>query len=168
LQTISDPAAIAAAVACAVVGAVIDLRTRRIPNLLTLPAAALGILFSMTGYAGQSVGSALLGLVLGAVFMLPGYMWGGTGAGDVKLMAAVGSLLGPSLVMRAFLASAVAGGVLAVAVAISRGQFFATVLGAARMIAARTPAPDGPDVDARRFAYGPAIAVGTMLAVVRF
>ena len=50
--------------------------------------------------------------------MLPGHALGATGAGDVKLMAAVGAIVGPGMVLRAFLFTAVAGGVLALAVAV--------------------------------------------------
>jgi prepilin peptidase CpaA len=156
-------------VACAGLAAIVDLRTRRIPNLLTFPAVALGILLAMSGAAGQSLGSALLGLGVGAGLMLPGYFWGGTGAGDVKLMGAVGSLLGPGLAMRAFLASAIAGGALALAVAVRRGRLRSAICGAAGL-AIGTPRAEcaGADVDARRFAYGPAIAIGTAVALVWF
>ena len=51
--------------------------------------------------------------------MLPGHALGATGAGDVKLMAAVGSLLGPLVIVNAVLFTAIAGGVLAVTVAIA-------------------------------------------------
>ena len=45
--------------------------------------------------------------------MMPGHVLGATGAGDVKFMAAVGAIVGPALVVSAFLFTAVAGGVLA-------------------------------------------------------
>ena len=160
---------VTAALACAGAGAAIDLRTGRIPNLLTGPAAGLAILLSLMHGVEQSVTSALLGLVLGGALMLPGYIWGGTGGGDVKLLAAVGAFLGPGLVARTFLYSAVAGGVLAIGVALSRGRLGATVGGALRVIVAPRETRQNLDADpARRFAYGPAIAAGTMLAVLGF
>ena len=57
--------------------------------------------------------AAAIGGVLGFVMMLPGHVLGGTGAGDVKLVAALGTLLGPAGVFMAVLYGAVAGGVLA-------------------------------------------------------
>ena len=57
---------------------------------------------------------ALLGLLVGLLLMMPGHVIGATGAGDVKLMAAVGAVVGPDVIFRAFLYSAVAGGVLAI------------------------------------------------------
>jgi prepilin peptidase CpaA len=161
--------AVIAAVTCAGAGAAIDLRTRRIPNLLTGSAAGLAILLSLVHGVEQPVSSALLGLLIGGSLMLPGYLWGGTGGGDVKLLAAVGAFLGPGLVARTFVYSAVAGGVLAIGVALSRGRLGATVRGALRVIVAPGEARQNVPADpARRFAYGPAIAAGTMLAVLGF
>lgn len=160
---------VTAALTCAGAGAAIDLRCRRIPNLLTGSAAGLAILLSLMHGVEQSVTSALLGLVLGGALMLPGYIWGGTGGGDVKLLAAVGAFLGPGLVARTFLYSAVAGGVLAIGVALSRGRLGTTVRDAACLVVAPVSARQNLDADpARRFAYGPAIAAGTMLAVLGF
>ncbi len=78
----------------------------------------------------------MLGCVVGLVLMLPGHALGATGAGDVKLMAAVGSLLGPLVVVNAVLFTAIAGGVLAVTVAIQRRRLGLTLAGTGRMIAA--------------------------------
>ena len=70
--------------------------------------------------------------------MMPGHLLGATGAGDVKLMAAIGAIIGPALVISAFLFSAVAGGVLAVAVALRRRRLAVTLAGTGRLIAAPT------------------------------
>ena len=59
--------------------------------------------------------------------MLPGHVFGATGAGDVKLFAAAGTMLGSGRIVRAFLYVAIAGGVLAVAIAIRRGRLGRTV-----------------------------------------
>ncbi len=118
------------------VATVVDLRTRRIPNVLTGTMAGAGIGLAAFGFGGISIGAAVLGCVIGLVLMLPGHALGATGAGDVKLMAAVGSLLGPLVVVNAVLFSAVAGGVLAVIVAIQRRRLGTTLAGTGRMIAA--------------------------------
>ena len=90
------------------VAAIIDLKTRRVPNALTAGMAVAG--FALAGFAGGPAGlvTALAGCLVGAVLMLPGHVLGGTGAGDVKLLAASGVLLGPALTFRAFLASRLA------------------------------------------------------------
>ena len=99
---------------------------------------------------------------------MPGHVLGATGAGDVKLMAAVGTIVGPGVVLNAFLYSAVAGGVLAVIVALRRRRLSATLAGTARMIVA--PAGARREIESAtpssRFAYGPAIAVGSVLAAL--
>ncbi len=155
-----------ALVAGALVATVTDLRTRRIPNALTASMAALGVGFAATGISGMSIGASLVGLALGLALMLPGHFLGATGAGDVKLMGAVGAVVGPGMVVSAFLFTAIAGGVLAVAVAVQRQRLAATIAGTGRLIAA--PAEAHQDIrsatPARRFAYGPAIAIGSVLA----
>jgi prepilin peptidase CpaA len=91
---------------------VVDIRTRRIPNELTAAMAGIGVGLSAAGVSGISVWASMLGFVIGLALMMPGHVLGATGAGDVKLMAAVGAIVGPALVVTAFLFTAVAGGVL--------------------------------------------------------
>jgi prepilin peptidase CpaA len=130
--------------------------------------AGVGIGLAATGLSGVSLGGAALGFVLGLALMLPGHMLGATGAGDVKLMAAIGTIVGPGIVVNAFLFTAVAGGMLAVVVALRRRRLSATLAGTARMIAAPTGAKQEirSATASSRFAYGPAIAVGSVLAAL--
>ena len=95
---------------------VIDVRTRRIPNWLTgaIGGAGFGIAF---GGGALTPAHAALGMLVGLGLMLPGHLLGGGGAGDVKLMAAVGTVIGPGPVTYAFLYTAIVGGVFAVAIA---------------------------------------------------
>jgi prepilin peptidase CpaA len=146
---------------------VTDVRTRRIPNWLTgaIAGAGFGLAF---GGGGVTPLQAAFGVLLGLTLMLPGHLIGATGAGDVKLMAAVGSFLGPSLVFRAFLYSALAGGVLAVAVATRRGLLADTMLGTTRLVTSPAATRDAIVMPGRgnRFAYGPAIAAGTLITLL--
>jgi prepilin peptidase CpaA len=86
----------------------------------------------------------------------------------VKLMAAVGTMLGPDLTFRAFLYSAVAGGVFAVAVAARRGILATTLQDAGRLVTAPAGVRHAIESPARanRFAYGPAIATGTLISLM--
>ena len=102
------------------IAAAIDLRTGRIPNPLTATVAAAGLGLAAFGLTGHSIAGAACGAAVGFALMLPGHLLGGTGAGDVKLLAALGTWLGPGGVLMAFLYSAIAGGVLAAAHAASR------------------------------------------------
>lgn len=146
--------------------AVIDLRCRRIPNILTGSMAAIGVGLAAAQLGPVGLGGAFLGFLLGLAFMLPGHLFGGTGAGDVKLFAAAGVLLGPATTVQAFLYTAIAGGILAVATALWRRRLRHTIGGTARLVSEGSRAVaaiESPEAD-NRFAYAPAIAVGVVLA----
>ena len=146
---------------------VTDVRNRRIPNWLTgsIAGAGFGIAF---GGGTVTPLQAALGLLTGLMLMMPGHLIGATGAGDVKLMAAVGSVVGPDLAFRAFLYSAVAGGVFALAVAMQRGILASTLQDAGRLVTSPAGAREAIESPTRgnRFAYGPAIAAGTFVSLM--
>ena len=145
----------------------LDFRSRRIPNVLTAGMAVTGLALSAAHVSGVSAVASVLGIVVGVLLMLPGHLLGATGGGDVKLMGAVGAFVGPTLVITAFLATAVAGGVLALVVAVRRGRVGATLAQTGRLVTDRKsaqPLIQGAGA-ANRFAYGPAIAIGTLLVV---
>jgi prepilin peptidase CpaA len=162
-----NPAFVALA-AGVMVATVVDLRTRRIPNVLTASMAAAGLALALAGVSGISLGAAALGCMLGLALMLPGHVLGATGAGDVKLMAAVGALVGSGVIVKAFLFTAIAGGILAVVVAISRKRLSATLVETVGMLATPLDAPRAIQSAgrSRRFAYAPAIATGSLLAAL--
>jgi len=108
---------------CFVVAAAFaDLRSRHIPNRLTLPAAALGLAMHtwLDGLNGAlaSVEGAAVGLGIFIVF----FLLRGMGAGDVKLFGAVGALAGPGPLVLIFVFTGLLGGVVAGAVAFRRGH----------------------------------------------
>jgi len=117
-----DAIGLTAIVSGTVLAAAVDLRTRRVPNVITLSLAAAGLMMAFTGLGRVGLVASLLGLGLGVALMLPSHVFGATGAGDVKLFAAVGAFLGPAGILSAFLYTAIAGGVLAVAIAIHRSR----------------------------------------------
>ena len=151
-----------------VLAAAVDLRTRRVPNAITMSLAASGVLIAAAGLGRVGPIASILGLGLGVALMLPGHLFGGTGAGDVKLFGAVGALLGPAGILSAFMYTAIAGGVLAVVIAIRRGRARQTMTGAARFVtsgAANRNVVEHPTAN-NRFAYAPAIAIGAVLAAL--
>lgn len=90
-----------------------DLTRRKIYNAVTVSAVALGLI--LNSYQGGLDGLlySLQGLAIGfLIFLLP-YLGGGLGAGDIKLMAAVGAVKGPAFVVAAALYGAALGGLLA-------------------------------------------------------
>ena len=148
--------------------AVIDLRTRRIPNILTATLAAIGIGLAAAGFGRVGLGASLLGCLLGLAFMMPGHIFGATGAGDVKLLAAAGALLGPTDTIYAFLYTAVAGGALALVVAVARRRLNQTLTSASRLMSGSGEARAAVESTSsdNRFAYAPAIAIGVVLVAL--
>src|SRR4029453_1349383 len=98
-----------------------DLRTRRIPNVLTMSAAAGAVLFHLATAGWAAAGWRGAGLFLGAVLFFPMFVLRGMGAGDVKLLAAIGAWLGPGQVAIVALATSIAGGLIALIVARAPG-----------------------------------------------
>ena len=148
--------------------AAIDVRTRRVPNVLTASLAAAGVAFAVAGVGRLSIAGSIAGIALGFGLMLPGHLFGATGAGDVKLFAAAGALLGPAATAAAFIYTALAGGALAIAIACRRGRLQRTVHSAARLVA--SGAANAGEIEAvtenNRFPYAPAIAVGAVIAAL--
>ena len=156
-------------IAAGLAATVIDIRQRRVPNVLTMGVASVGLLLAMAGLGAETVGSALGGLALGLALLLPAHVFGATGAGDVKLLAAFGALLGPADVFNAFLRAAILGGVMALVVALWRGRLRETVYATAMLVTTRNRAVtaliEHPAAN-NRFPYAPAIACGSMLVVL--
>ena len=111
----------------AAAGAVHDLKTRRIPNMLTGSAllCGLGLHLALGGVAGLGL-AALAGLLAGGALLIF-YLAGGMGAGDVKLMAAVGCLAGPLPLQRILMVTALSGALLALTIAIGQGRLQQTL-----------------------------------------
>lgn len=105
-----------------VAAAVIDIRTYRIPNALTVPAMVAGVLVHVlaNGATWSVVGSALAGVVTPIVVLVPLHAMRLLGAGDIKLIAVVGAFLGAPAILLALLFVLAAGGVVAVAFAVWR------------------------------------------------
>jgi prepilin peptidase CpaA len=167
LLKISDPVALGAVAGTGASSAVVDYYTRRIPNVLTLGVAVFGVALAATRLSSLSPSQAVLGFAVGLALMLPGHVIGATGAGDVKLFAAFGTLLGPQAIAMAFLYTALAGGVLAIVVAMRRRMLRETVERAAVLV--RTGGANVGEIERaaiNRFAYAPAIAVGTFAAAL--
>ena len=154
-------------VGAGVAATIVDIRQRRVPNVLTMGLASVGLLLAMAGMGSVTLGGALGGLALGLALLLPAHVFGALGAGDVKLLAAFGALLGPGDVFDAFLRAAILGGVMALAVAVWRGRLRETLYGTAMLVTTRNrtmaAAIEHPAAN-NRFPYAPAIALGATLA----
>lgn len=104
--------------AAALMAAVVDLATRRIPNALIVTTSLLGLgfAFGVSGLPGLL--GALAGFAVAFSLLLPGYLLGFTGGGDLKFMAALGCFLGPELSLHAVLLYYPLGAVMALVFAV--------------------------------------------------
>jgi prepilin peptidase CpaA len=110
-----------AALALTAVAMVCDIRTRRIPNILTAGAIIVAIPFLTLNGGPAGLSRGLLGAGIGLLLFFPYFALGGLGAGDVKLLAAIGMWLGPVPTLWVALFASMAGGVIAFGVALFHG-----------------------------------------------
>jgi len=148
--------------------AITDISEHRIPNAILLPALILAFVFNslLAGLPGLLDG--IQGLVLGFAMLFPIYFLGGTSAGDVKLLAVVGALLGPNGALIAGVATLFFGGVLGVLFIVWRVIEPVVVAYIAQVVSSGgSTAPSLIRTRARdrswrsEFPYAPAIACGT-------
>jgi len=106
--------------------AVIDYRTQKIPNWLTVPGATLGLAYSLAAPQGIGPLWSLAGFAVGFSLLIVPWLLGGGGMGDVKMLAALGAWLGPLGVLIVFGLGAVlaAGGMMLVLTASLLGDGF--------------------------------------------
>jgi prepilin peptidase CpaA len=154
------------------IAAVIDVRTHRIPNILTFGSAAAAFAYHAWAGGAAGLGASAGGWAIGVGLFLPMFLLKGMGGGDVKLLGAVGAWLGPVGVLYAGLYSVMAGGILALVVGGVHGYLgkaFSNIWGLLGMwrTAGIQPLPGLTIEDSvgPRLAYGLAIAAGTLATV---
>ena len=101
-----------------------DVRTNKIPNIVTIPFAACAIALHTFNNGLDGFLFSTAGMATGIALLVIPYIMGGMGAGDVKLMGAVGSFLGAKATLGAFLFIALAGGVYSLAIILIRRDVF--------------------------------------------
>jgi len=103
-----------------IVAAVIDGLQLKVPNWITYPMILSGWVYSGATAGWEGLGWSLWGTAVGLLLLLPAYMIGGMGAGDVKCLAGVGAWVGGLITLYAFCVSAIIGGVIAIIMVLSR------------------------------------------------
>lgn len=150
-----------------------DLRYRKIPNLLTYPMIALSLSYhgATAGLKGLAFSAA--GLAVGMAVLMVFYVAGGMGAGDVKLMGAVGAALGPRAAFDAFLAIAIFGGLYSVCfIMLRRAECRASIARWVSMVkllavtGAFIDIPEREREEKPQLSYGVAIAFGTLCVMI--
>lgn len=172
----TDPRTVAL-VTLLVTAAVIDVRKHRIPNWLTVSGLVFGLGYSafVPFYMQHGFLWSLGGAGIGFSVLFPMWLLRMLGAGDVKLMAMAGSLLGAQAVWLALLGSLVAAGLFAVLISLRRGKLRAMLSSTRRLlqlgsilVAAGVPlnAATAGWQSTGRLPFGVPIAAGTITTVV--
>jgi prepilin peptidase CpaA len=146
-----------------------DWRSRRIPNWLTVPALLLGI--AVNAIFGRWAGAkdSLLGLALGLGVMLPFVLVRALGAGDLKLVSALGAILGPGRLLAVLFVAVLVAGVMAVILIIWKKRVRQTGRNILRILASlfsfHMPQPDLTleNPQALKVPFGVAVAVAVLL-----
>src|SRR4051794_10509095 len=107
-----DVVASAIATTAVSVAALVDLRYRRIPNALTAGLILVGIALNFGRFGTLGIGLAVGGAALGLVLLLPLYVIRAMSAGDVKLLAGLGAVLGPHVLISVAVYGALVGGLI--------------------------------------------------------
>jgi prepilin peptidase CpaA len=152
LETVSQIVLFIFVVACVI----IDIRTTKIPNALTFPVAALGVIFSYFLHGWDGAGQAVMGWALAAVITvilgnLPigNYSGGGIGMGDAKMLAAIGAFIGPKSILIVYLYFCLCFGAMSI-IFMMRTLPWKQVISATRAIAFGAD-PDAVTIDTTKF-----------------
>jgi prepilin peptidase CpaA len=152
------------------ISAVIDFRSQKIPNLITLPTVVIALLYHFLTHGIDGLIYSSHGLATGIGLLIIPYMLGFSGAGDAKLMGAVGAILGSKNVFVAFLLTALVGGIYAVILLLLnkkqfKGFFKKQFITLKLFILTREFIPDPVEENSKKpkLCYGVAIALGTFI-----
>ncbi|MFV9645751.1 MAG: A24 family peptidase [Desulfobacterales bacterium] len=160
---------IALVIVLVVSAAIIDVRSQRIPNYLTMPGWGIGLMYHVLASGKDGLIFSLAGLILGISLLLLFYVLGGVGAADVKLMGAIGALLGWEGVLKAFVFSALLGGIYSIAAMAKAGilrKFVRNVWETLKsLVITRRIVSYDPVNRKLKICYGLPIAIGTILSL---
>lgn len=149
-----------------------DLRYRRIPNWLVLTGLVLGLALNTFLFLLPGLERSAMGLGLALLIYFPLYLLHAMGAGDAKLMAAVGSIVGPGNWIVLFVVTAILGGVTALVVLLFAGRMRKTFWNLGwiihEVVHLRAPYRSSEELDVRsvramRLPHGTVIAVGSIV-----
>jgi prepilin peptidase CpaA len=150
-----------------------DVRYRRIPNTFVLATLAAGIIVNAAGGGLSGALASLGGCLFAFTLMFILHVFGAMGAGDVKLFAAIGSVIGAPLVLPAFFVVVLTGGLLAVVTMFRTGQALATLRNTLMLLVGLLPGWKMPRLavpsDRRKtIPYGVAITFGSLISLFLF
>jgi len=153
-----------------IISTIVDFRTQKIPNLITLPAIIISLLYHCFTHGIDGLIFSALGLATGIGLLVLPYSLGVSGAGDAKLMGAVGAILGSKSVFVAFLLTALVGGMYALIIILLhkkqfKGFFKKQLITLQLFFLTRKFIPDPVEENDNKpkLCYGVAIALGTFI-----
>lgn len=149
-----------------------DVRYRRIPNKLVLAALLAGCAVNTFWNGWNGLVVSIEGCLVGFGLMLLLHFFGAMGAGDVKLFAAIGGIIGVGLVVKTFVIVVLVGGVLAVVSMLYTGTAVVTMQRVYLILAGFLPGWKMPRYevtpDRHTIPYGVAITLGSLISLVFF
>lgn len=148
------------------VATITDFRRHRIPNWLTFGSLICGLTLQTVFLGGDGLLSGMAGAGVGLAVLLPFFLLGGMGAGDVKLMAAVGSIIGFKTVVLAAAVAVCFAGLYAITLIVVKGEWSSFLQRYVVSLQTRHyVAPGSGSVAQTRFPFALAIAGGTLTAL---
>ena len=173
-------------IACIVTGIAVwfDYRERRIPNQLVFAGMIAGLVIGMVSGGIRGLAWSALGLLAGIGILFVPFVMGGIGAGDVKLLGAIGAILGAKGALFSMLYGAIAGGLISVIILARHGRLkpflFSILAWLARFVGYLVPGSIGRSlrttphikssshlpVSGLSIPYSVAIAIGLIIAII--
>jgi prepilin peptidase CpaA len=155
-----------------IVCAVIDCYINKIPNLLTYPTIIFALAYNSFYHGIDGLLFSIAGLFLGIIILGILYIFGVMGAGDVKLMGAVGAVFGPKNALNAFIFTGIIGGIYAMIVLVfryktSRKLFNRTITMLKTLFVTGNfvSIPAAEEEKPAKLCYGIAIALGALITI---
>ena len=150
-----------------------DVRYRRIPNVFVLATFVSGVVINTIWGGAAGLKASLAGLAFAFGLMLVMHIFGAMGAGDVKLFAAIGSVVGLNFVVPTFFVVLVTGGLLAFVSILRAGTFVTTMYRVLQIFVGMLPGWEMPrfavPTDRRHtIPYGVAITLGSLISLFAF
>ncbi len=167
------PGIIGLTVALALVAGVMDWRSRRIPNWLTVPGFFVGLIANTVFSSWSGAKSSLLGAGLGLLLLLPFVLIRSLGAGDWKLVGALGAFLGPGNLLNVLLVTILVAGLMALSLIVWKGRLQQTLRNILHILGAffsfHLPGPE-VSLDSQqslKIPFGVAVAAAVVLVSIR-
>lgn len=136
-----------------IISFITDIQGRKILNIVTFPAILLGLMYYSFNFGLRGFCFSIIGLIIGFLVLFIPFLLGGMGAGDVKLMAAIGALTGASFTLQSFFYTAIIGGIISAFLILKKRGF-------------GRKAESPKNIEPITFPYGVPIVLGTLCAFI--